>query len=118
MLGSVMDETIARAICNNWNTVYYDEHIGTDWEGRGQGFSIYDLIDDEFEINFHDRKEWWIPGERVADVKNIVKQKLMDAGINPTKLKVYGKTHIISWMNNRKYIAIHRIKFVENIKKY
>ena len=115
MLVSVRDEKIGRAICNNWNTVYYDESIGIDWAGKGQGFSVYDLTDGEFEINFHDRKEWWILGERVADVKNIVKQKLIDAGINPTRLKVYGSTHSISWMNNRKYIAIHRIKFVEKL---
>ena len=115
---STMEEKISRTICKCWGTVYSDEWIGVDWNGRGQGFSVYDLTDGEFEINFYDRKEWWILGERVADVKNIVKQKLIDAGINPTKLKVYGSTHSISWMNNRKYIAIHRIKFVENIKKY
>ena len=115
MLVSVSDEAIGRAICNNWSTVYYDEHIGIDLAGRGQGFSVYDLIDGEFEINFHARKEWWIPGERVADVKNIIKQKLIAEGITPTKLRVYGKAHTISWMNNRKYVKIYRIKFVEKL---
>jgi len=112
---SVSEEAIGRAICKNWNTVYYDEHIGVDWAGRGQGFSVYDLIDGEFEIDFQVRKEWWILGERVADVKNIIKQKLIEAGITPTKLKIYGKAHTVSWMNNRKYVAIYRIKFVEKI---
>lgn len=110
---STMEEKISRTICKCWCTVYSDEWIGVDWNGRGQGFSVYSLINDEFEIDFHVRKEWWLPGERVADVKNIVKQKLIDNGINPTKLKIYGKAYAISWMDNRKYVAIHRIKFVE-----
>ena len=112
---SVMEETIGRAICNCWSTVYSDEHIGVDWAGKGQGFSIYDLTDGEFQIDFQARKEWWISGERVADIKNIVKQKLIEAGLNSTKLKIYGKTSIISWMHNRKFVEIYRIKFVEKL---
>lgn len=115
MLVSVSEEAIGRAICKNWSTVYNGEWIGVDWAGRGQGFGVHDLIDGEFEIDFHVRKEWWIPGERVADVKNIVKQKLIEAGITPTKLRVYGKAHTVSWMHNRKYVAIYRIKFVEKL---
>ena len=112
---SVSEEAIGRARCKCWSTIYSDESIGIDWTGKGQGFNINDLIDGEFQIDFKARKEWWIPGERVADVKSIVKQKLLDAGINPTKLRVYGKAHNISWMNNRKYVEIYRIKFVEKL---
>ena len=110
---SAMEEKISSAVCKCWSTVYSDEWIGVDWDGRGQGFSVYSLINDEFEIDFHVRKEWWIPGERVADVKNIVRQRLMDEGINLTKLKIYGKTYTISWMDNRKFVRIRRIEFVE-----
>jgi len=112
---SVSEEAIGRAIYKNWNTIYSDEHIGVDWTGRGQGFSVRDLIDGEFQIDFQFRKEWWIPGEHVEDVKNIIKQKLTEAGITPTKLKIYGKTYPVSWMHNRKYVGIYRIKFVEKL---
>lgn len=110
---SARKEKISRAVYKCWGTVYGDEWIGVDYDGRGQGFSVQDLIDGEFEIDFHCRKEWWIPGERIADVKNIVKQRLMDEGINLTKLKIYGKTYTISWMDNRKFVRIRRIEFVE-----
>lgn len=112
---SARKEKISKAVYKCWCTVYGDERIGVDYNGRGQGFSVHDLIDGEFEIDFHCRKEWWIPGERVADVKKIVKQRLMDEGINLTKLKIYGKPYAISWMNNRKYVEIYRIKFVEKL---
>ncbi len=110
---STIEEKISRAICECWSTVYSDEGIGVDWDGRGQGFSVYSLINDEFEIDFHCRKEWWIPGERVADVKNIVKQKLKEAGLDITKLRVYGAAFTIKWMDNRKFVRINRISFVE-----
>lgn len=114
-MASVKGESIGRAICKCWSTVYSDEWIGVDWDGKGQGFSVHDLINGEFEIDFHCRKEWWIPGERVADVKSIVKQKLTDEGINLTKLKIYGKTYTTSWMDNRKFVKIHRLKFTEKL---
>ena len=112
-MATVKEEAIARAICKCWGTVYSDEYISMDWNGKGQGFSVYDLTNDEFQINFINRKCWWIPGERVAGVKNIVKQKLTEAGLDITKLRIYGKTFTINWIDNRKFVKIHRIKFVE-----
>lgn len=114
-MASVKGESIGRAICKCWSTVYSDEWIGVDYDGRGQGFSVHDLIDGAFQVNFINRKCWWIPGDRVADVKNIVKQKLKEAGIDTANLKIYGKAFTISWMNNRKFVKIHRLKFTEKL---
>lgn len=109
-------EEISRAICKCWNTIYSNEHIEVDWEGKGQGFNITDLNDSEFQIDFKARKEWWIPGQRVVDVKKIVKQKLKEAGLDVKKLKVYGSTHEVSWygeMRFCKYVGVYKISFVK-----
>ena len=110
---STIEEKISSAICKCWSTVYSDEWIGVDWNGRGQGFGVHNLVNGEFEIDFHVRKEWWLPGDRVAEVKSMVKQKLKEAGLDTTKLRIYGAAFTISWMDNRKFVKIHRINFVE-----
>ena len=110
---SAMEEKISNAVYKCWSTVYSDEWIGVDWDGRGQGFSVHSLSNGEFEIDFHVRKEWWLPGERVADVKSRINQKLKEAGLDITKLRIYGAAFTISWMDNRKFVKIHRINFVE-----
>ncbi len=113
---SVSEEAIGRAICKCWSTIYSNESVSLDWSGRGQGFNITDLIDGEFQIDFKARKEWWIPGQRVADVKKIVKQKLKEAGLDVTKLKIYGSTHNVSWYGECKfckYVGIYKIIFTE-----
>jgi len=106
---------ICRAICRCWETVYADEHVSIDmYTGTGMGFHVHELGNNTFQINFENRRCWWIAGDHVADVKDIVKQKLQEAGLHPTKLKIHGKTFIINWKDNRKYVKIHRIIFVDN----
>lgn len=110
---TAMEEKISSAVCKCWSTVYSDEWISVDWEGRGQGFSVYRTAENEFQINFTNRKCWWLPGDRVTEVKGRVKQKLKEAGLNITNLRIYGAAFTLSWMNNRKFVKIHRIKFIE-----
>ena len=110
---SSMEEKISNAVYKCWSTVYSDEWIGVDWDGKGQGFSVHSLSNGEFEIDFHVRKEWWLPGERVVDVKSRITRKLKEAGLDITKLRIYGAVFTISWMDNRKFVKIHRINFVE-----
>ena len=112
---SVSEEAIGRAICKCWSTIYSDESIGIDWTGKGQGFNINDLIDGEFQIDFKARKGLWIPGNSAAEVKKIIKQKLTKAGLDITKLKVYGSTRNISWYGNSKYVGIYKIIFTEKL---
>lgn len=113
-MASVDKEAIGRAICKSWGTIYSNESVGIDWEGKGQGFSITNLNDNEFQIDFKARKEWWISGKCVADVKGIIRQKLAEAGLDVTRLRIYGSTHNVSWYGECrfcKYVGIYKIIF-------